>query len=123
MSTTVVMEPATTSNRRQPVRQTRTNPQRTTTLTVTAPPPEPQDVAPAEEPGFFPAITHFTDAMTALPRELIRHYTMLKEVDAKIWAPEDKLAGMLNAALKSLAPRVEQASDDIGKSQTGNEQN
>ncbi len=51
-------------------------------------------------PGFYPAITHFTDAITALPKEMIRHYTMLKEVDAKTHGPEALLGQYLNAALK-----------------------
>ena len=53
-----------------------------------------------EDPGFFPAITHFTNSITALPKEMIRHYTMLKEVDAKIYGPEAELGQLLSQALK-----------------------
>ena len=116
MSTTVTMEQTTTSNRRQPVRQARTNPQRTSTQVITAAPTlEAQNVLPAEEHGFFPAITHFTDSITALPREMIRHYTMLEEVDAKIYAPEEKLSTMISVGMRSSAPRLEQPMNEIGR--------
>ena len=59
----------------------------------------PMDRGDSEDPGFFPAITHFTDSITALPKELIRHYTMLKEVDAKIYGPEAELGQLLYKAL------------------------
>jgi Inhibitor of growth proteins N-terminal histone-binding len=55
-------------------------------------------------PGFFPAITGFTDAITALPKEMIRHYTMLKEVDAKIYGPEEALKKTVSEALKMPVP-------------------
>ena len=42
------------------------------------------------QPGFFPAITHFTDAVDALPKEVIRHVSMLKEVDAKLHASDEQ---------------------------------
>ena len=49
----------------------------------------------------FPAITHFTDAITALPKDLVRHFTLLKEVDAKIFAPEEALSQLVDTALNS----------------------
>ena len=51
--------------------------------------------------GFYPALTHFTDAITALPREFRRHNSLLKEVDAKAWALEDNLLQLLKAASES----------------------
>jgi hypothetical protein len=51
------------------------------------------------EPGFFPAITHFTDAVDALPREVMRHFTMLKEMEAKLHGPDEMLV--------ELAKRIE----------------
>ncbi|PSK60752.1 hypothetical protein B9Z65_902 [Elsinoe australis] len=45
---------------------------------------EVQDDGP---PGFFPAIQHFTDAVAALPKEVMRHFTLMKEVEAKIHGP------------------------------------
>ena len=95
------------SNRRQPIRQTRTNPARTSTNAVQ---PQAGPLAQASDgdrnanPGFYPAITHFTDAITALPKEMIRHYTMLKEVDAKTHGPEALLGQYLHAALKAPGP-------------------
>jgi len=100
------MEPSASSNRRQPVRQTRTNPTRTSTNAL-----QPQTSLAAAQnqneeapPGFCPAITHFTDCITALPKEMIRHYTMLKEVDAKIYGPEEMLGQLVATALKAPFP-------------------
>lgn len=111
-SNATIGDQPTASNRRQPVRQTRTNPARTATNVV-----QPQagalaqapDVDRNANPGFYPAITHFTDAITALPKEMIRHYTMLKEVDAKTHGPEALLGQYLNAALKAPSPLQQQA--------------
>ncbi|KAL8641029.1 MAG: hypothetical protein Q9228_002119 [Teloschistes exilis] len=96
------------SGRRQPVRQTRTNPSRNATL------PGPQrgsagiqpvqDVRQDTEIGFFPAITHFTDAISALPKEMVRHYSMLKEVDAKICGPEEAVGQLITTVLRMPAP-------------------
>jgi hypothetical protein len=52
----------------------------------------------------YPAITFFADAMTALPKELVRHFTLLKEVDAKIYGPEDALFQLVDAAMNTPAP-------------------
>lgn len=54
---------------------------------------------PAEPYGFYPAITHFTDAITALPRDFRRHTSLLKEVDAKAWALEENLQKLLAECL------------------------
>jgi Inhibitor of growth proteins N-terminal histone-binding len=54
--------------------------------------PPPEAPLPTDtEPGFFPAITHFTDAVDALPREVMRHFTMLKEMEAKLHGPDETL--------------------------------
>jgi len=58
-----------------------------------------------EPHGFYPAITHFTDAITALPREYRRHTSLLKEVDAKAWAPEENLQALLTACIASRPAR------------------
>ncbi|PWY93399.1 hypothetical protein BO94DRAFT_532334 [Aspergillus sclerotioniger CBS 115572] len=92
---------------RQSTRQTRTNPSRTSktlgrssfayghsSMTDT---PSATPVAH----GFYPALTHFTDAITALPREFRRHNSLLKEVDAKAWALEDNLLQLLKASSES----------------------
>lgn len=92
---------------RQSTRQTRTNPSRVSktvgrssfgfgrgsTAEVAPTPPVPH--------GFYPAITHFTDAITALPREFRRHNSLLKEVDAKAWALEENLLQLLQSSLES----------------------
>ena len=52
----------------------------------------------------FPAIIHFADAITALPKEIVRHFTLLKEVDAKVFAPEEDLAKLVDAALSAPLP-------------------
>ena len=80
------------SSRKQPLRQARTNPTRNAAASRTLDAPAEK---PKAAPGFFPGITHFTDAITALPKEMIRHSTMLKEVDAKIHGPEVALMELL----------------------------
>ncbi|KAF2267520.1 hypothetical protein CC78DRAFT_530634 [Lojkania enalia] len=47
-------------------------------------------------PGFLPALTHFTQAVDALPKELIKHFSMFKEVEAKIHDPEKVLEALLD---------------------------
>lgn len=99
------------SGRRQPTRQARTNPPRNA-ASATRPfggrgsllGQQDDRAAANASPGFFPAITHFTDSISALPKEMIRHYTMLKEVDAKICGPEDTLKQLMNATLKAPVP-------------------
>lgn len=94
------------SNRRQPVRQTRTNPPRG--VANVAQPQTPAGTSKSAgqnaNPGFYPAITHFTDSITALPKELIRNYTMLKEVDAKIHGPEEILGQLVRGVLSAPLP-------------------
>ena len=109
-STTAGRDPAGPSNRRQPVRQTRTNPLRasTTVQASTAVNLRPQEDIEPTTPRFYPALTHFTDAITALPKEMVRHYTMLKEVDAKIYGPEELLGQLFTTALKMPTPRFGQ---------------
>ncbi|KAI4108048.1 MAG: hypothetical protein LQ339_002320 [Xanthoria mediterranea] len=107
-SSTAVIEPSSASNRRQPVRQTRTNPSRSANIGA------PQrglgvsqtaaETTQNAKIGFFPAITHFTDAISALPKEMVRHYSMLKEVDAKICGPEEAIGQLVAAALQIPAP-------------------
>ncbi|KAM0353670.1 hypothetical protein ACHAPU_001683 [Fusarium lateritium] len=90
------------SNRRsQPVRQTRTNPPRSTANMGRSGNGR-DSISGADQPiDIFPAITHFADAITALPKELVRHFTLLKEVDAKLFTPEDQLFRLVEAATKA----------------------
>lgn len=60
------------------------------------------DSAPA---GFFPAITFFTDAVTALPKEVMRQFTLMKEVEAKVHGPNEQLAEAVDALLEHPVPR------------------
>lgn len=92
---------------RQSARQTRTNPSRTcktircsslafgrgSTTELPTTPPVPR--------GLYPALTHFTDAITALPREFCRHNSLLMEVDAKAWALEENLLRLLKHSSES----------------------
>ncbi|KAK3338651.1 hypothetical protein B0T25DRAFT_555280 [Lasiosphaeria hispida] len=108
-------EGSASSNRRaQPVRQTRTNPPRTSSLnrgnSFASSPVQEQPI------DIFPAVTHFADAITALPKELVRHFTLLKEVDAKIFAPEAALFQLLDAARKAPIPDPARSLDDASSS-------
>jgi hypothetical protein len=98
------------SRRAQPVRQTRNNPPRSSGLLA-------RSYSSRDVPGgglgnghhpertkFYPAITYFADAITALPKELMRHFTLLKEVDAKILQPEENLGQLVGAAINSPLP-------------------
>jgi hypothetical protein len=64
----------------------------------------------------FPAVIHFTDAITALPKELMRHFTLLKEVDAKIFAPEEALFQLIAAALNGLQAEPARSLNDASSS-------
>ena len=113
----VVLEPPTSTNRRQPLRQTRTNPTRHGTnaprQTGRWGSHSPDDALPAEGTiGFYPAITHFSDAIVALPKEMIRHSTMLKEVDAKIYNPEEALKRVVTDLL-AIAPETRRRGEAI----------
>ncbi|KAK3320767.1 hypothetical protein B0T19DRAFT_247694 [Cercophora scortea] len=100
------------SNRRaQPVRQTRINPPRISSVNrASSFPSGPVQDQPIE---IFPAVTHFADAITALPKELVRHFTLLKEVDAKIFGPEAALFQLIEAALNTPTPEANDASGSV----------
>ena len=100
-----------TSNLRSSSRQVRTNPTRTSRVLgntlrqdslVSNPPAPPVNLL--EPHGFYPAIQHFADAITALPRDYRRHISLLKEVDAKAWAPEEHLQALLAQCLADQSP-------------------
>lgn len=115
---TPAIEPpsAPASNRRQPLRQTRTNPLRNATNVnqPQGPQVETQDPTQQSTPGFFPAITHFTDSIAALPREMSRNYTMLKEVDAKTYGPEETLGHLVAEIRKAPVPSRKRAHPNQG---------
>ncbi|KAF1991782.1 hypothetical protein K402DRAFT_367111 [Aulographum hederae CBS 113979] len=60
-------------------------------------------------PGFFPAITHFTDSVAALPTEVIKHFSMLKEVEAKVYGPDEELKKLAAAIDKLPHPSASSA--------------
>ncbi|KAI4683115.1 hypothetical protein J4E85_000936 [Alternaria conjuncta] len=67
-------------------------------------------------PGFLPALTHFTGAVDAFPKEIIKHFSMFKEVEAKLHDPEQMLTELLDeiaqqpVTTKAQLAAVEQAS-------------
>lgn len=96
------------SRRSQPARQARTNPSRSSALYAgrlggarDAAGPGPAGDQPID---IFPAITHFADTMVALPKELVRHFTLLKEVDAKLFGPEEQLFKLVEHATHAQLP-------------------
>lgn len=102
MASTTATTTLGTSNLRGSSRQTRNNPARTSrtvrsNLRQNSHISNPSaSVQGAPEPhGFYPAISHFTDAVAALPRDYRRHISLLKEVDAKAWLPEENLLKIL----------------------------
>jgi hypothetical protein len=101
MTSTGTMTTVNVSNVRQTSR--RTNPLRTSRTTGRALGSGPLGIVAPEAPqsangpiGFYPAITYATDVITALPREVRRHTSLLKEVDAKAWGPEELLLNVMN---------------------------
>jgi hypothetical protein len=75
--------------------------------------PSPADA----QPGFFPAITHFTDAVDTLPREVMRHFTMLKEMEAKLHGPDEELVRLAGQIARPPQPGSKQNEQDL---QSGN---
>ncbi|CAO2655845.1 Nn.00g046480.m01.CDS01 [Neocucurbitaria sp. VM-36] len=47
-------------------------------------------------PGFLPALTHFTGAVDAFPKEIIKNFSMFKEVEAKLHDPEQMMKELLD---------------------------
>lgn len=47
--------------------------------------------ASSSAPGFLPALTHFTGAVDSMPKEMINHFSMFKEVEAKLHDPDQML--------------------------------
>jgi hypothetical protein len=118
MKTSKPLPPDFASSRRaQPLRQTRNNPPRSS-ISGSRPFSSRGSLggldgvpSPEQPIEIFPAITHFADAITALPKELVRHFTLLKEVDAKIFAPEKDLGRLVHAALNTPPPERRQPAD------------
>ncbi|KAL1297237.1 hypothetical protein AAFC00_004799 [Neodothiora populina] len=98
---------ATDTNRRQSGRQPRTSTSRPINYyarpygSLSGPVDEPQEQDP---PGFFPAITYFADAVSALPKEVQRHVSLMKEVEAKVYGPTEALKTLSANILALPAP-------------------
>lgn len=98
------MATASSSSRRQPTRSARTSTNRPSNyyakpFSYRSGVSSIVDNEPAipTAPGFFPAITHFTDGVAALPKEVQRHFTMLKETEGKAYAPDQAIAELVTA--------------------------
>jgi hypothetical protein len=107
-----------TSHRRQPARATplRTSARadwlRTTSRRNATAMPS-YDANPTNAaPGFFPALTHFTDSIAALPKEVVRHLSMLKEVEAKLHAPQEELADIVDKIMAHPFPELADSEQD-----------
>jgi hypothetical protein len=66
--------------------------------------------ASASAPGFLPALTHFTGAVDAFPKEIIKHFSMFKEVEAKLHDPEHVLKELLDEIAQQPVTTKAQAS-------------
>lgn len=63
------------------------------------------DVDSADDtPGFYPALQFFTDAVTALPREMARQFTVMHEAQAKIHGLDERFQEMLGGLLELPVP-------------------
>ena len=106
MKTSKVIGGESSSHRRaQPLRQARTNPSRPSISNGRGHGGPGSVAGDDKDVEIFPAITHFADAITALPKELVRHFTLLKEVDAKIYAPEEQLHRLVAEVLNAPLPK------------------
>ena len=88
-------QPNADSSRRQSIRQARSTASRPANYYARPFPSfggQAEETAKDSAPGFFPAIQHFTDSVDALPKEVVRHFSMLKEVEAKVHGPDEVLA-------------------------------
>lgn len=104
------MPDSASGRRHQPARQARTNPHRATQGTGSR-----RDSVNGPSSGqpidIFPGVTHFADAISALPKELVRHLTLLKEVDAKSSVPEQQLLDLVQNCLDSPLPQPRAGAD------------
>ena len=104
---------AAVGRRAQPIRQTRSNPVRNSariggasaTSQISSGSVQ-LDGDAAKSHSFLPALTHFTDAIDALPKEVMRHFALLKEVDAKLFGPEKALMKLTDIILGTMNPNL-----------------
>lgn len=110
---------AASGRRHQPARQARTNPHRGATHHGSGRRDSVNGPASGQPIDIFPGVTHFSDAIAALPKELVRHLTLLKEVDAKCSAPEQHLQDLVQACLGSPPPPPKANADAASVSSPG----
>ncbi|EWC44077.1 hypothetical protein DRE_07212 [Drechslerella stenobrocha 248] len=93
--------------------QSSNNSQRPSTLLLLHPPPHHHTTTtttdhramanshsnPRRPSQLYPGLAAFSDAIEAVPQETIRHFTLLREVDAKASGPEDLLRSYIRHAL------------------------
>ncbi|KAK4502308.1 hypothetical protein PRZ48_005733 [Zasmidium cellare] len=60
--------------------------------------------ADMQQAGFFPALQYFTDAITALPKEVQKQITLVKEVEAKVHGPNEAMGEILDTLLEYPVP-------------------
>ena len=99
-------------NRRQSIRQARSTASRPTNYYARSFPSyngQAEGTTKDAAPGFFPAIQHFTDSVDALPKEVVRHFSMLKEVEAKVHGPDEVLAQLHKTIFDLPTPSQRQA--------------
>ncbi|KAI5788859.1 hypothetical protein DFH27DRAFT_212846 [Peziza echinospora] len=108
-ATTTAPPVSSSSRRSQPMRLARTH-QARRSIASTASKNTPRNGGantvsqqPTINQKFYPALASFTDSIDALPVEIIRNFTLLREVDAKACHPEEQLRRYI-AALKTLPP-------------------
>lgn len=63
------------------------------------------DNAPPQPDAFCPGITFFTDAITALPKEVQKQFTLMKEVEAKIHGPQEQIGQLIDQIMDIPVPR------------------
>ncbi|MBE3099698.1 MAG: hypothetical protein IMZ44_21490, partial [Planctomycetes bacterium] len=110
---------AASGRRHQPVRQARTNPHRGAQGNGSRRDSVGGPASGGQPIDIFPGVTHFADAIAALPKELVRHLTLLKEVDAKSSAPEQQLQDLVQACLDSPLPQPKTDADAASASSPG----
>lgn len=110
--------PPLSSRRSQPMRQARANPSRRSTLSTVTKNARRNisNVTSQQQQSvnqrFYPALASFTDSIDALPAEIIRNFTLLREVDAKACHPEEQLRRYI-AAVKTLPPPADPNEQDL----------
>ncbi|EME45091.1 hypothetical protein DOTSEDRAFT_70966 [Dothistroma septosporum NZE10] len=69
--------------------------------------------------GFFPALQFFTDAITATPKEVIKHFTLLKEVESKILGPQEELGQHIDSLMQQPVSLRKQTIGAVNGATTG----